>query len=409
MQLKHHSWFTLRRNYYLKILPLLGSACRARGGLESIRNASSIMLIKRDHIGDFVLATTFFDVAYRYWQDRDVTLVCSPAGEGLARLLYPKWKIRVVVENDAARNYQGTRRNPSELQRELRAWPKVELMVSLRSLRHLNEIIFDSWIPASAKLAVQNQYHYEKGEYIKVKDSRVYSHVIDGGVGGAVEVCRDIENHRRLISTLFPNEAPELCWPALDFGDRSEAISASAAARGAIGADRLVLCPFPSAPIRGYPKEKLVPIISQIARKHGLEIVILGGEKDRVEAVALAGSFTAPKGAISLAGDLSISESVMAIRSARLAVGVDTGPMHVAIACEVPTVVLLGGGHYGAFGPWGDPTRTRWLTKPMPCFDCNWHCCQPEPYCLRDVAPDQIEAATDELLVKASDRKGFCP
>lgn len=366
---------------------------------ERIRAAGSIVLCKRDNIGDFILATTFLNVAYREWRGRDVTLVCSPVLLEMAGLLYPEWKLRTAVDDDPPRNYGGSWRNPSELQRRVTGWPRTEVFVSLRSIRHQNEVIFDSWVPAAAKVAVRNQFHYEAGEYIKVRDSRVYSVVVPGQDEPTPEVCRDIANQRRLVRFFFPGVDADTCWPSLDFMGRDAQLAESGARRGGDCRGRLVLCPFPSSEVRAYPQDKLIEVVRRVATKHSLGVAVIGGEKDRAVARRIADSLArVPGGASSLAGDLSIAESVMAIRSAPLVIGVDTGPMHMAIASRTPSVVLLGGGHYGTFGPWGGRRLVRWLSHPMPCYDCNWRCSRAEPYCVRSIEPGAIEAAADAVL-----------
>jgi ADP-heptose:LPS heptosyltransferase len=366
--------------------------------MEEMRQARRIILEKRDNIGDFVLATTFLNEAYRQWREREVTLVCSPAGEELARLMYPAWKLRVMPIAAEPGHYRGSWRKPGELQNQVRAWPKADLLINLRAIRHQFEMFFSSWVPAESKLAVQNRFHYEEGQYIKVPDRRVFSHVAQAPGESIPGVCKDIANHRALIAMLFPEVKVENAWPVLDFRAQTKPFEETAAAKGALAPDCLVLVPFPSGAIKRYPEDKLCAVASRLAQKHGLWIAIVGGDKDREEAETLRLALSAPKGVKNLAGVLSIPELVVAIRGARLVLGVDTGPMHIAVASGVRTVVLLGGGHYGIFGPWGDPRRARWLSYPMACYDCSWICSQAEPYCVRRIDPAAILEAADAML-----------
>ena len=71
----------------------------------------------------------------------------------------------------------------------------------------------------------------------------------------------------------------------------------------------------------------------------------------------------------------------------------ETAAAHLATALDRPAVVLLGGGHFGQCGPWTRSARQRWLTHPLPCFDCAWACPHPEPWCLTRLTPEEVGAA----------------
>ena len=60
------------------------------------------------------------------------------------------------------------------------------------------------------------------------------------------------------------------------------------------------------------------------------------------------------------------------IAGSRLAVGIDSGPMHVAAALGVPVVTSFGGGHWPRWIPVG--SRVGVVTRRLPCFNCDWHC-----------------------------------
>ncbi|HIN76346.1 MAG TPA: glycosyltransferase family 9 protein, partial [Rhodospirillales bacterium] len=55
----------------------------------------------------------------------------------------------------------------------------------------------------------------------------------------------------------------------------------------------------------------------------------------------------------------------------------DTGPAHLSIALGTPTVVILGGGHFGSFFPYPDTIaldHVRFIYEKMPCYHCFWRC-----------------------------------
>jgi ADP-heptose:LPS heptosyltransferase len=70
--------------------------------------------------------------------------------------------------------------------------------------------------------------------------------------------------------------------------------------------------------------------------------------------------------------------------------GVDTGPAHLALAQQVPTVVLCGGGYPGRFFPWPDARDAIVLNHRMPCEGCASRCHLAEPECVTSISPADV-------------------
>lgn len=127
-----------------------------------------------------------------------------------------------------------------------------------------------------------------------------------------------------------------------------------------------VLCPFTTRPQKHWLEDRWAPLARGIHAQWALTPVILGGPGDRS-----AGSRIAAAGdAIDLSGRLSLGAAAAAIRGASLAVGVDTGLTHMAIAAGVPTLAL-----FGSTRPYLDPAqpRARVLYHALPCSPCRRH------------------------------------
>ena len=74
---------------------------------------------------------------------------------------------------------------------------------------------------------------------------------------------------------------------------------------------------------------------------------------------------------------LNIMELTGLILKASYVVANDTGPAHLSIALGTPTVVILGGGHFGSFFPYPEnliPNHVRFVYENMPCYHCFWRC-----------------------------------
>jgi ADP-heptose:LPS heptosyltransferase len=92
-----------------------------------------------------------------------------------------------------------------------------------------------------------------------------------------------------------------------------------------------------------------------------------------------------------------VVEFAEAVGRAELVLTVETATAHLAAALDRPAIVLIGGGHFGQFGPWRRSARQVWLTHPMDCFGCNWRCIHPEPYCLTRISSDAVRDAIAQV------------
>ncbi len=95
---------------------------------------------------------------------------------------------------------------------------------------------------------------------------------------------------------------------------------------------------------------------------------------------------------------LSIPELAELIRGARLYIGNDSGPMHLAAAVGTPTVAVWGSSDSRRWHPWN--VQHRVIQNPFECNPCpGYRCLVAEtPLCIESVTVDQVKAAAKELL-----------
>jgi len=158
---------------------------------------------------------------------------------------------------------------------------------------------------------------------------------------------------------------------------------------------------------RRWPLDKFV----ELARRStaaGLQCVVVGGRGDASDGerirTALGGD------ALNLCGTLSHLDLAALVKSATIVIGNESGPAHIAAYFNVPSLAILGGGHYGWFMPYPDAPLgvrpPRVAIASMPCFGCNWICQYqvdkhaPVP-CIRDVS---VEAAWLEISAALNER-----
>ncbi|MGH9770027.1 MAG: glycosyltransferase family 9 protein [Blastocatellia bacterium] len=129
----------------------------------------------------------------------------------------------------------------------------------------------------------------------------------------------------------------------------------------------------------------------------GFQIVMTGAPTEEQRA-QLAGVQAASKHRLAGLSSLSIGELVAVIAGAKLFVGNDSGPAHIAAAVKTPQVVLFGPASSVRWSPWRAPSVL--VQNYFPCNPCAMYTCEAfdEPECIRSITVDQVAKAIDRLL-----------
>ena len=104
--------------------------------------------------------------------------------------------------------------------------------------------------------------------------------------------------------------------------------------------------------------------------------------------------------ALSLAGQLNLKELAALTAAARMFVGVDSAPMHIAAAVGTPTVALFGPSGDKQWGPWGVPSRVLTSGAHL-CRPCGHDGCGGGKVsdCLTAIEVEAVLQAAQELLL----------
>lgn len=151
--------------------------------------------------------------------------------------------------------------------------------------------------------------------------------------------------------------------------------------------------------VKDWGDDNWRPVLAHLARRwpdFGLILIGAGDERDR--AGALAKDWPGP--VINLCGRLKPRASALAIARARLFLGHDTGPMHMAAAVGVPAVsVFAGHAKPGVWFPHG--VRHRPLYHRTHCFGCRLDVCtQYAKQCILSIRPDRVIAACEGVMAE---------
>jgi ADP-heptose:LPS heptosyltransferase len=110
----------------------------------------------------------------------------------------------------------------------------------------------------------------------------------------------------------------------------------------------------------------------------------------------------------------SLGQFAAALSGARLFVGNDSGPAHMAAALGRPTVVIFGSSSSLIWGPWPPPGPGRPFQVVQNPYECNPcpgdHCYRYErPECILSVTVPQVRVAIESVLQENSAESRGCP
>jgi len=126
----------------------------------------------------------------------------------------------------------------------------------------------------------------------------------------------------------------------------------------------------------------------------GFTIVVTSGPGEEAFAADVARGIS---GAMILTG-LSIPELAELIRGARMFIGNDSGPTHLAAAVGTPTLAVWGSSDSRRWRPWA--VEHRVVQNPFECNPCPGYRClvADSPLCIESVTVEQVNKAVEELL-----------
>jgi heptosyltransferase-1 len=120
--------------------------------------------------------------------------------------------------------------------------------------------------------------------------------------------------------------------------------------------------------------------------EHQLDVVLLGGNDDQELARQAVAQTQTP--IVNFVGRTSLRDAIGIIERAVVAVGPDTGLMHIAAAVKTPVISLWGATSPARTGPYGNANLV--IQGKAPCVPCYRKRCAIGRICLQSITAEQI-------------------
>ena len=345
-------------------------------------DAHRILLIRPDHLGDVLLTTPAIKALRAAFPQAEIHALAGAWSAGVLAS-YPEIDMVLTLPFPAF-----TR------QAEDSAW-YVPYAMALRSARHLRRVGYQSavilrpdhwWGALLARLAgIPQRVGYDLPG-------------VRNFVNEALEFRQEhaVMQNLRLVEVLTGSpSAVEYEFP-VNAADR-EYIDEYLHDRG-VGYQQNVFCIHPGtgAWVKHWDVEKWATVADTLTEQRDAEVVLTGSSHER----ALVGSIAThmKNRPHLLAGDTTVGQLAALYARARVVLGPDSGPLHLAAAVNGPTVALFGPADPVEFAPWGTQEQHVVLASNIACRPCrvlDWADDNPAFHpCVREITVGQVlEAA----------------
>ena len=149
-----------------------------------------------------------------------------------------------------------------------------------------------------------------------------------------------------------------------------------------------------SWPTKRWPKEYFAELADRLVDE-GFGIAYFGGPMDAEivdQAISLMKHQNHPQ-VVQFTGQVTLMELAALLKKCRVFVTNDSGPMHIAVAMNIPLVSMFGASPVEGFWPYNDKSIV--LKSPLPCHPCYKHSCDLGGLpCMYSITVDEVLDAT---------------
>ncbi len=157
-------------------------------------------------------------------------------------------------------------------------------------------------------------------------------------------------------------------------------------------------------PGKRWDNSRFLEMAQRIFNKYDYLPVLVGSSNDSVQSEKII-SYNPGLSWVNLVGKLSLTQLIRVIADSELVLSNDTSIYHIGVAAGVKNICILGGGHFGQFGPYPveEVTHSIAVYNEKECYNCNWYC----PYhpdimksvpCIDSISCKQVMKEVEILL-----------
>ena len=352
-----------------------------------------ILVVKLDHIGDFVTALPPIRRLKQRFPNARITVLAGPASRAFVALESSIDEF-IPFSFFHARSQLGERELTNEdyaaLAEQLRPY-RFDLAIDLRKHPSTRDVLKYTGARFLAGFDYLGQFPFLDVALDWDGDrnlQRKRSHIVDDLMALVDAVAHAAEDDRLLMQP-----GP----PAMELAELPVEIRALYA--------RPVVAIHPGAGniTKQWPEAHFSALIDLLIERNGVNILLVGGPDDVEIADSLLKTGLHPDRMASMAGRTSLSDLPRLLKTCVLYIGNDSGPKHIAAAVGMPTIGIHSGVvdpvEWGPIGPNAVALRRNMTCSP--CYLANADDCPRALACLQFFEPSLVYETADRMLKAA--------
>lgn len=305
-----------------------------------------ILLIKLRHHGDMLLTTPVINSLRKHYPASEIDVLLYKETEAILRY-HPA--ISVIHAIDRSWKKQGVRHQLKE---------ELALLKNIRA-RHFDLVInlADQWRSAVIALfsgaPVRIGFDYQKRRSFIWR--KAHTSLVSTANHGTLHT---VEQNLSILAPLNIDITDRRA--SMHYSPDDDAHRQSLLAERAVNGDYIVIQPTSRWTYKCWDDAKMAQLIDAL-QPQGLTIILTAGpDKKERDMIAHIQSLCHNPQVVSLAGELTLTQLAAIIDHARLFIGVDSAPMHMAAALNTPCVALFGPTKLHHWRPWSDNSTVIW-------------------------------------------------
>ena len=362
---------------------------------ESVRD---VLIIKLDHIGDFILSLPAIKMIDAKFPKARITLLAGSWSKPIAEKV-PE------IDNILTFNFfhEKSEKGSASLQTnqmeqlekllqayhfdlaiDLRRHPETRKVLKLSRARYTvgyDTMEDDSWLTISLKHAVELE---------DIIGQKSKSHI-------TTQLCQLVQ---AIDTNNLTSEHIEISIPTLSLPDKEPSDSLKRYL-SVSQTDYLVgIHPGAGSSIRQWPISYFAHLADLLIERNSAHVILFGGKEDKTLAAQICDQMHYKNKVVSLAGVISLEEFLAMVRSCHLFIGNNSGPCHIAGVMGVPTLTIFSGQVLPhEWHPIGDKTMSiRVGLHCAPCYKSLSEQCPYDLKCLKYLWPEKVLEAATQLL-----------
>ena len=330
-----------------------------------------ILIVRTDGIGDFVFFSRFLPVIRKQFPNEKLVLCCRQEVASLARLLR---LFDAIVEIDLHKYHYNYLYRFASLQKIRSFFPSIGIYATFHRSHTGDEMVLFSG--ASETMAFSGNTESIHPSMLH-RDNKYFSAIVV-----VPDHSREHDKYMALLNQLGIKAAvhPRVSGTFRDIRTPGETEYGRDSRTRKYG----VLAPGSGGMIRRWPVCNFSQLADRIVEEFDIDIVLCGSTREHTLLSEVAKQMR--KSSI-LRTDLTIVQVLTMIGNASFFVGNDSGLLHLAASVNTPSVGIIGGGHFTRYFPYGS---VRVVNHPLDCYECNWKCIYPEPYCITNITVEEV-------------------